>query len=122
MNKMSFCKHCLCIAFVYNLIRSIAPEVCTELKVDQLCHKNNRSLPQVANPWKDHEGATSNQNYYATKLMSTFKNSAYTSMFYEVFKGILYTYSTQEWSPQRGTCNSENQNALRPIEKDIIFF
>lgn len=112
----------LCIASAYSLIRSTAPELCTELKVDQLCHENNRSLPQVANPWKDPEGATSNQNYCATKLMHSFKNSAYTSMFYEVFKGILYTCSTQAWSPQWGTCSSENQNTLRPIEKDIIFF
>lgn len=50
---------------------SRAPELCTELKMDQPCHKNNRSLPQVADPWKDYEGATKAiritepLNYYA---------------------------------------------------------
>lgn len=52
----------LYIAFVYCLITSRAAEVRTELKMDQLCCKNNRSLPQVANPWNDYEGATSSHN------------------------------------------------------------
>lgn len=83
---MSFCKH-----FVYSLIISRAPEVCTDLKMDQQCHKNNRSLPQVANPWKDHEGATSNQNYWATKLLWSFKKSASISILY---CGVLKAFYT----------------------------
>lgn len=50
---------------------SRAPELYTELKMDQLFHKNNRSLLQVTDPWKDYEGATKAikitklLNYYA---------------------------------------------------------
>jgi len=119
---MSLCKYCSWIAFAYSLILSRAPEARTELKIDQLCHNNNRSLPQVANPWKDHEGAKSNQNYWATELMRSCKNSTYISMFCVVFKGILYIYSAQAWSLQHEGCNSENQNALRLIEKNVFFF